>query len=235
MTRLTDLGRIQDGTDFPPGYILERLFDKSNNKYYTVDLGLEAEDVRKAKQLAKQASNQRLSTEKTKSAILDTGMMTSHPLIAPYLKGSMNFSQDDDIEDYHGHGSFVTLVFLATSNPESVELYNVKALNRLGNFIKDDMIKAIKWCADNKMSLANISAGIENESCQGNCQLCNAARNANDVMIVAAAGNSGPNRTFCPAKAGLFGAENVISVGARGDYSGTGNVIAPDKFGFKPV
>jgi subtilisin family serine protease len=232
---LTNLGRIQDGTDFPPGYLIERLFDKSNNKYYTIDLGSQAEDIRKAKELASEASTQMLTKEKTKCAVLDTGMMTSHPLIVPYLKASENFSQDDDIEDLHGHGTYVTLIFLATSNPESVDLHNIKVLNRLGNFLKEDMIKAIKWCADNKMTLANISAGIENESCRGNCELCTAARDAKDVTIAAAAGNSGPNRTVCPAKAGLFGAENIISISSPGDYGGSGNVIAPDKFGFKPI
>ena len=75
-----------------------------------------------------------------------------------------------------------------------------------------------------------------NETCKGNCDVCTAARSASDVSIVVSAGNYGPSKTVCPAKAGLYGrAENVVSSGAIGSYSGSPDVIASDTFGFKPI
>ena len=229
-------GRICDGMNFRPGYLLERLYDVSNKRYYTIDLRNHRDKILEAKKLAEQYSKQ-ISEEvnKTKCAILDTGMMTHHPLIKPYLKASENFSQDDDTEDHHGHGTYVTLAFLETCNPSTVELYNIKIGNGYGEVLRSDMIKAISWCAENKMTKANISAGFVDEGCQGNCDVCTAARNASDVSVVVSAGNYGPFKTVCPAKAEFYSANNITSVGAQYSYSGQPGIIAPDHFGFRPV
>jgi subtilisin family serine protease len=166
-----------------------------------------------------------------KTAVLDTGMVTTHPLIKPKLMKSVNFSDEPDVEDRNGHGTLCTLVVLQSFHhiferayrvPLVIdyELYNVKVLNSRGGCKKVNMIRAINWCAKNDIYLINLSAGMFNESCKGDCELCVEARNATTSFIVAASGNQGFLKTTCPAKAGLYGTENVLARGALDPLTG---------------
>ena len=149
-----------------------------------------------------------------KVAILDTGMLTDHPLIKGLLKKSLNLSTDSDVVDHNGHGTMVTLILLR-SRFYQVELYNIKILNANRGGKREKLIEAIDWCITNNINLINISSGYYNESCTGNCEVCMAASRAseNGIMINAAAGNEGRSKTICPAKAGLHGAKLVRAAG----------------------
>jgi hypothetical protein len=134
-----------------PGELLKALYDPSTNTYFTVDItdreyyfpdtnnyfGPDFVD-----KLTQETRGMSKNISKMKVAIMDTGMLTRHPLIKRYLKDSINFSLDFDVEDHNGHGTYVTLIYLANAgienDVESTELYNVKVLNALGNFQRQD-------------------------------------------------------------------------------------------------
>ena len=173
---------------------------------------------------------------KFKFAILDTGLVSEHPTIKPILKESINFSNESGIEDNNGHGTMVCLKMLGLSPIEGIEVYNVKILNSLGRGSKQSLVKGIEWCIENKMNLIRISAGTFSVNCESNCEVCVIAKKAadNGIPIMAASGNSGFSKVYCPAKAGILGHMGILAIGARSltgmpkSFSGKANVYAED-------
>jgi tetratricopeptide (TPR) repeat protein len=179
---------------------------------------------------------------KSKVGILDTGMLLDHPAIEKRLISSVNLSTDNDTTDHNGHGTMMTLILLASLRYQ-VELYNLKVLNANRGGKTDKLIEAIEWCIKNKVDIINVSAGYFNETCSGDCNVCNAARKASEsgIMVYASAGNEGYSRPYCPAKAGLWGAPLVIAGGMADEkgniesYSGRGDSYSSFSYEFVPV
>ena len=224
-----NVGTIQDNKkDVPPGELFWWSIDSSTGYYFTPEASEPEFQNRNSIPLYIVADLALEGLSDYRYAFLDTGMMINHPLIKPHLKMSKNFSQDFDIEDHNGHGTLVTLIALnleeliGQSTPQShLELYNLKVLNTKGHCSRNDMIEAIGWCAENRIKRANISAGFLDETCKGDCDVCETARKAKDVIISAATGNYGPGKTVCPAKAGVYAkAKNVHSIGEIDPSSG---------------
>jgi len=150
-----------------------------------------------------------------KVAIMDTGIDQTHPDLKVY--GGVSYvwytsSYDDD----NGHGTHCAGIVAALSNdigvvgvaPEAY-LYAVKVLDRSGSGYLSDLNYGIEWCISKGMQVISMSFGSSSDSISLH-QECNKAYNSG-IVLVAAAGNSGPgeNTIGYPAKY-----SSVIAVGA---------------------
>lgn len=211
----------------PPGHYLKLLYDEKTDKYYTPILRPDQrEEIKRYRSMG-------LTGRGVKVAVLDTGFMSSHPVIKRALKGSVNFTEEETAEDMDGHGTMVTLLLMLYS-PEA-DVYNVKVLNSKRSGHLKNVVKGVEWCIENEMKIINMSLGSYSEECKGDCGVCTACKKAleSDIVVCAAAGNI-PGKTACPAKLVLFG-HPILAVGAvdpdtfkRTDYSGVGELYAPE-------
>jgi minor extracellular protease Epr len=149
-----------------------------------------------------------------KVAIIDTGIET-HPDLnvvggATFVAGTSSYTDDN------GHGTHCAGIVTALDNdigvvgvaPEAA-LYAVKVLDRSGSGYLSDVIKGIEWCITNNMQVVSMSFGSTSDSTSLHAE-CDKAYNSG-IVLVAAAGNSGPraNTIGYPAKY-----SSVIAVGA---------------------
>ena len=143
-----------------------------------------------------------------KVAILDTGIDLDHPDLQANIKGGINTinprkSPDDD----NGHGTHVAGIIAAVDNAVGVIgtapeawLYAVKVLNRQGSGYVSDIIEGLQWCIANGMQVVNMSFGTSSDVQSLHDAIVGAYNNG--IVLVAAAGNSGPadNTVLYPAK-----------------------------------
>ena len=151
-----------------------------------------------------------------KVAVIDTGIDLDHPDLAANIKGGVNTinparSADDD----NGHGTHVAGIIAGLNNTVGVvgvapeaSLYAVKVLSKSGSGLLSDVIEGLQWCVDNGIQVANMSLGTSTDVKSFHDAIAVAS---NHMVLVAAAGNSGPgdNTVEYPAKY-----EGVIAVSA---------------------
>lgn len=143
---------------------LEHVYDARKQMYFSPVV-----DMRPYKEL----HDQGLTGKGVIAAVIDTGVVTHHPIIKKALLKSMDFT-GEGVEDLSGHGTVVTLIFLTISPDASI--LNAKAVDKNGKGMSPNLIRAIKTAI---------------------CQtVMEAARQG--VIISAAVGNE-PGRTACPA------------------------------------
>ena len=149
-------------------------------------------------------------------AILDTGIDWTHPDLAPNYKGSVSFVPGETAMDGNSHGSHCAGTIGAPINgvgvvgvaPEA-SLYAVKVLSNAGSGQWSWLIAGLNWCIQNKMRIASMSLGGGGAPTALET-MCNTAFGAG-VLLVAAAGNSGPGM----GTVGFPGKyKNVIAVSA---------------------
>ncbi|MBI4423868.1 MAG: S8 family peptidase [Elusimicrobia bacterium] len=156
-------------------------------------------------------------------AVIDTGIDSKHPDIAPNYAGGYNALEKDKAPmDDNGHGTHVAGTIAAAKDEKGVvgvapkaRLYAVKVLDADGGGTLTGIIKGIVWCARNNIQVANMSLGAPTGSFFMHLAVKYAKMKG--VTIVAAAGNSGKSVSY-PG-----GYEEVIGVAA----SDAGNRIAP--------
>lgn len=143
-----------------------------------------------------------------KIAVLDTGIDLDHSDLQANIKGGINtisplMTPDDD----NGHGSHVAGIIAGVDNTVGVlgvapqaSLYAVKVLNRQGSGFVSDVIEGVQWSIGNGMQVVNMSLGTTSDIPAFHDALI-AAYNSG-IVLVAAAGNSGPgdNTVLYPAK-----------------------------------
>ncbi|MCK5109653.1 MAG: S8 family serine peptidase, partial [Methanosarcinales archaeon] len=162
-----------------------------------------------------------------KVAIIDTGIDKDHPDLQANVKGGINFvsnppwrpANPTKWDDDKGHGTHCAGIVAAVDNdggvigvaPEAY-LYGVKVLDRTGSGYVSDTVAGIEWSVDNGMQVISMSLGLGSHIVSLN-NTCNTAHDAG-IVVVAAAGNSGPNDTTVsyPAKY-----DSVIAVSATND------------------
>lgn len=175
------------------------------------------------------ANNQeyKLSNEKVKVAVLDSGISASEDI---NVKCHVNFVEGEEAvdslyEDISGHGTSVASVIAAKDNGigvtginPNVELYSVKVLDDDKKASLSGIIKGIYWCIDNNIDIINMSFGTTTDS-EILRQAIKAAA-ANDILMIAAAGNRGEmTGTSTVEYPAAF--EEVIAVGATDPQGNT--------------
>ncbi len=174
-----------------------------------------------------------------KVAVVDTGIDATHPDLLGNLKGGYNaINPTVSWTDDNGHGTHVAGTIAAIDNtigvvgaaPEA-DLYAVKVLNRRGSGYTSDIIEGIDWAIANGMDVINMSLGSSVYSSTFEAA-CTRAIDAG-VVIVAAAGNSGPgdDTVGYPAKyPGVIGVSATDSSNVIAYFSSRGegvDVAAP--------
>jgi subtilisin len=144
-------------------------------------------------------------------AVLDTGALTTHPDFtrangSKVFTGCVNFTdrRSNQIEgqcaDGHGHGTHVSGTVAAAGGADGQGIFGVapqanlfayKVLNDQGSGYADDIALAIRVAADRGANIISMSLGGSG----GSSLYLDAIRYANSkgVLVIAAAGNSGPN------------------------------------------
>jgi minor extracellular protease Epr len=148
-------------------------------------------------------------------AVLDTGIDVKHPDLkvaggASFVKGSKGYGDDN------GHGTHVAGIIAALDNEIGVvgvapgaELYAVKVLNKQGSGFISWVVAGIEWSISSGMQIISMSFGSTSDSTTLHRVITVAY--SRGIVLVAAAGNSGPGygTVEYPAKYG-----EVIAVGA---------------------
>lgn len=140
-----------------------------------------------------------------KVAILDTGILVSHPDLARRIVQCKDFSNarypivEGKCDDKNGHGTHVAGIIAADSGTDGRGLYGVapqanlfvyKVCGANGSCYADDIAVALRLAADEGAQVVNMSFGSDQES-----SLIRDAVNyafSKSVLMVAAAGNDGP-------------------------------------------
>ncbi|MBI2062932.1 MAG: S8 family serine peptidase [Candidatus Yanofskybacteria bacterium] len=138
-------------------------------------------------------------------AILDTGILVSHPDLARRITQCKDFSNfrypvvDGKCDDKNGHGTHVAGIIAADAGADGKGLYGVapqanlfayKVCGTNGSCYADDIATALRMAADEGAKVVNMSFGSDQES--------SLIRDAVDYafskgsLLVAAAGNDGP-------------------------------------------
>lgn len=162
------------------------------------------------------------------TAIVDTGLLTKHPDIRARLVDAVDFT-GEGLEDEHGHGTIVALLFLV-GMPQAT-LVSVKVLGRQARSDPSRLLEAFRWLKRNeRVRLINLSGGVTRPNCAGDCDICEGARNLvrHGKEMAVAAGNI-PGITACPAKA----SDAVVTVTALDENGRLARYASPaTKFGF---
>jgi len=165
-------------------------------------------------------------------AVLDTGVLKTHPDLKNRIKECKDFSgplsvADGKCDDKNGHGTHVAGIIAADGGSDGLGLYGMapeanlfvyKVCSNNGTCWADDIAVALRTAADDGVNIVNMSLGSDNPS-----QLITDATDyvvSKNVLIVAAAGNDGPytgSIDFPGADA------DVVSVGAVDK-----NLLIPD-------
>jgi subtilisin len=132
--------------------------------------------------------------------ILDTGIDDTHPDLVGNFRGGASFvPTESSTRDFNSHGTHCAGTVAAQINGLGVvgvapaaDLYAVKVLDRQGRGQFSWLIAGIDWCIDQEgLKILSMSlGGAEDPSALQ--AICNEAYNQG-CLLVAAAGNSGPN------------------------------------------
>jgi thermitase len=140
-------------------------------------------------------------------AVLDTGVDASHPDLAGKVLAGYDFVNDDaDPADDNGHGTHVAGIAAAqTDNGTGVagvswgaRVMPVKVLNAAALGTYADVAQGIIWAVDNGAAIVNLSLGGAAES-EAVADAVDYA-DAQGVLVVAAAGNTGSPVVLFPAR-----------------------------------
>ena len=151
--------------------------------------------------------------------VIDTGINLEHPdffnsdQISRFLKG-YDFVENDSIpQDTNGHGTQVTGIIAADGQligiAPKVEIFSYRVSSDGESVPSDLIIKAINRAIEDRVDIINISLGVN----MTHAKIDNAVNNAinHGIVVVAAAGNSGPDKSTIGSPARN---PNVITVGA---------------------
>ncbi|MBN1331691.1 S8 family serine peptidase [Candidatus Dojkabacteria bacterium] len=172
------------------------------------------------------------STQKeTIVAVIDSGICIDHPDLAGKIVKGYDFVENDNIpQDDFDHGCGVAGIIAANIDNENAitgaapnaKIMPLKVLDSQGIGQYSDIASAIIYAVDHKAKYVNISAG----GIQDSILLKKAVDYAkkNNVVIIAAAGNTYSEEALYPARY-----ESVISVGSIGQNFYVSNFSSRDK------
>ncbi len=204
-----EIVEILSGTPGKAGRYMNMVYDAKTGKYWSPFFSeKQKESDKEFKRLFKIVHpGKKLEDLDSKLAIIDTGVLSAHPGIQPYLVDSVDFTGQGS-EDLNGHGTQMALLGLGYT--PIVRIMNVKALNAWGRGTEENLVKAIEWAVENGARMINMSVGIYRKKwglfeCRGDCKVCKAAERAAEmgVSVTVAVGNEA-GKTYCPAKVGVL-------------------------------
>lgn len=167
-------------------------------------------------------------------AVIDSGVCATHPDLAGRIEAGYDFIEEDAVpQDAMGHGCAVTGVIAANiDNDEGIagvapnaRIMPLRVLDADGIGTYSDVAAAIVYAVDHDAQVINLSLGGTDESDLLAEAVAYAA--AHDVLVIAAAGNTGRAGVLYPAAY-----ESVIAVGSIdpdrqiSSFSSTGPQIA---------
>lgn len=137
-------------------------------------------------------------------AVLDTGVLKTHPDLKNRIKICKDFSDlaaivDGKCDDKNGHGTHVAGIIAADGGSDGFGIYGMapeanlfvyKVCSNNGTCWADDVAIALRTAADDGANIVNMSLGSDSLS-----QLITNATNyavSKKVLVIAAAGNDGP-------------------------------------------
>lgn len=145
---------------------------------------------------------------KIKVAVVDSGVDATHPDLQGKILPGYNFVEydsvgrkysTDDASDDNGHGTHVAGIIAAVSNNSmgvsgvtgalDVQILPVKVLDDEGNGTTYDVVKGIKYAADNGVDFINLSLGSNYASAVEEAAVDYAL--SKGTLCIAAAGNEG--------------------------------------------
>lgn len=153
-----------------------------------------------------------------KVAVLDTGIDTGHPDVGGKVVAQQNFTEEDDAQDHHGHGTHVASTVAGTGAKSDGRFKGVapgadlivgKVLNNAGSGMDSGIIAGMEWAVDQGADIVSMSLG--GTDLPGTDPLEEAVEALSDkALFVIAAGNAGGASTI-----GTPGvAESALTVGA---------------------
>ena len=162
-----------------------------------------------------------------KIAILDTGVSTSHPdlkgkviLEETFVLKKYNFDFDENATDFHGHGTHVAGIAAGTGAASNgiyrgvapgAQIINAKCLNMFGQGTTAAILKAIDWAVSAGADVISMSLGSGIGDPNDPISIAAEAAVEKGIIVVAAAGNSGPYYSSVGSPGAAYG---VITVGA---------------------
>ncbi len=171
-------------------------------------------------------------------AVVDTGVDLTHPDLLPNLwtgaggiHGHDFVDGDDNPDDHEFHGTHVAGTAAAVADNDlgvagvapQAQIMAVRVLDATGSGFSSDVADGIVFAAQNGADVINLSLGGPGSDPVGSAAVDVA--NANDAVVVAAAGNSGLNNDVVPHTPCTFTQPNLICVAAVGAERHAGFVL----------
>ena len=163
-------------------------------------------------------------------AVVDSGVDPTHPDLAGRLvPGTDIVNHDNDTADERGHGTRMAgIIAAATNNHLGIagvawagKIMPVKVAGPTGAAMDRDVAAGIIWAADHGAKVISLSLGAPGEDAV--LQRAVDYATARDVLLVAAAGNSGSSVPEYPAAArGVLAVGSTDATGRRAAFSNYG-------------
>ena len=173
-------------------------------------------------------------------AVIDSGICASHPDLAGRVVAGWDFVEDDaNPQDEFGHGCAIAGIIAANTDDgigiagvaPHVQIMPLRVLDGSGLGLYSDVAAAIVHAVDNGAHIINLSAGGAHHAAVLQ-EAINYALNQ-DVLVIAAAGNTGqPGVLYPAAYPGVVAVGSVDSNLERSSFSSTGpeiELLAPGR------
>jgi subtilisin family serine protease len=177
---------------FLPDYFINEVFDEPPKD--TIDWGLNFITVQKAWAKTK--------GQGIKVAVLDTGCQLDHPDLSGQIIDSADFT-GDGVDDKNSHGTHVSGIIAAREDGQGIvgvapkcKLLIGKVLNNSGAGASTWIARGVRWAYQKGAHIISMSLGSSSYSREIHDAIKEAV--ANNVIVVAAAGNSGPGTINYP-------------------------------------
>lgn len=124
--------------------------------------------------------------------VIDSGVHAAHPHVSGVAGGVAILADgeaSDDYVDRIGHGTAVTAV-IREKAPEA-DVFAVKVFDRRLSTSIETLVRAIEWCARNRMRLVNLSLGTQNMDHAAKLQGAVDTALASGALVIAALEDDG--------------------------------------------
>ncbi|CUU46737.1 S8 family peptidase [Clostridium beijerinckii] len=216
--------------DFKLGEINENTNKAVNDPEYKYEWDISYTEADKAWPLIKQK-------REIKVAVLDTGVDYTHPDLKNRVLKSKGYNfvdNNSDTMDDNGHGTHVSGIIAANANDNigiagidgtlDVKIIPIKVLNSNGEGEVNDIVRGIKYAADNGADIINLSFGA-NEKSKSIAEAISYAK-SKGAFVVAAAGNDNEDSdNISPAGDGAFTVAAMSYNYKKASFSDYGNCI----------